>query len=202
MVFYGCSGYHRKGTTVCGNNVTLPMDIVDEAVVTAVEESLLRRDLVDLALNKALDMIGTEDAPSDRDRITSELASVKTELARCVELAAAGGGDIPGIVAAIRQREQRRKALEAEFARCQAHERGPKIDRAAIRAELRARLGEWRELLRTYAMEGQRLLRTLIDGRLDLTPVRGTHYRFEKVGTLAPVLAGILRRVPHKMASL
>ena len=62
VVFYGCSGYHRKGTTVCGNNVTFRMEIVDDAVVTAVEESLLRRDLVDLALNKALDAIATQHA--------------------------------------------------------------------------------------------------------------------------------------------
>ena len=108
VMFYGCSGYHRKGLTVCRNSLTLPMDVVDDAVMTAVEESLLRADLVELALNKALNTIATENPPSNRDRIASELANVKTELARCVELAAAGGGDVPAVVAAIKQREQRR----------------------------------------------------------------------------------------------
>ena len=201
VMFYGCSGYHRKGVTVCRNSLTLPMDVVDNAVMTTVEESLLRPDLVELALNKALDAVATEGTPSDRDRIVSELASVKAELARCVELAAAGGGEIPAVLAAIRQREQRRNALEAELAHCRAQDRGPKLDRATIRAELRARLAEWRDLLRTYAVEGQRLLRTLIDGRLNLTPVDRTYYRFEGVGTLAPVLAGLLPHVPHNMAS-
>jgi hypothetical protein len=59
----------------------------------------------------------------------------------------------------------------------------------------------WRELLRGYAGEGQRLLWTLINRRLDFTPIERRFYRFKGIGTLAPVLAGVLPHVPHNMAS-
>lgn len=61
--------------------------------------------------------------------------------------------------------------------------------------------GFWVSTEGNYAAEGQRVLRALIDGRLNLTPIEGTYYRFEGVGTLAPVLTGVLPHVPHNLAS-
>jgi hypothetical protein len=49
-----------------------------------------------------------------------------------------------------------------------------------------------------YAL--QRQVTTTSRITCDVTPVDGT-YRFEGVGTLAPVLAGILPHVPHNLAS-
>ena len=80
--------------------------------------------------------------------IASELAAVKAELARCVELAASGGRGVPAIADAIRDRERRCRTWERQLARELARENGSKMDRAAIMRELRTRVADWRKMLR------------------------------------------------------
>jgi Recombinase zinc beta ribbon domain len=51
--FYGCSGYHERGRTICGNNADVPMLLADETLISALLEEVLDETLVDDAVNEA-----------------------------------------------------------------------------------------------------------------------------------------------------
>lgn len=52
--YYGCVLYHQRGRTVCGNNLEVPMESADEAVLTAVEHDVLNVAVLETSLYKAL----------------------------------------------------------------------------------------------------------------------------------------------------
>ena len=63
-----------------------------------------------------------------------------------------------------------------------------------LRADLHARIGEWRTLLRSHVETGQQLLRRVLDGKLVLTPERdaeGPYYRFVGQGAWWKLLSGL-----------
>ena len=55
-------------------------------------------------------------------------------------------------------------------------------------------LSDWRGLLRSNTAQGQQALRRLIIGRLTLTP-REDHYEFRGVGTIQPMLGGLVQEM-------
>lgn len=64
---------------------------------------------------------------------------------------------------------------------------------AALRADLRARLSDWRSLLRRQPIQGRQILRKLLVGRLTLTPgeVDGRRvYEYQGEATLGRLLTG------------
>ena len=50
--FYGCTSYHRRGTTVCRNRFELPLVPTEQAVLEAVEHEVLDPEVVTLAVNE------------------------------------------------------------------------------------------------------------------------------------------------------
>ena len=75
-VFYGCSAYHRKGTSVCTNNLTLPAAVLEEAVLKAVEQAMLEPKVVEAALTRAAERIT---GAGNRER---RLAKLRKDLSR------------------------------------------------------------------------------------------------------------------------
>ncbi len=53
--FYGCSSFHRRGSTVCPNGRELPMTQTDEAVLSAVLEDFLDPKLIEAVVARALE---------------------------------------------------------------------------------------------------------------------------------------------------
>ncbi len=45
--FYACMVYHLRGRTVCKNNLEVPMESTDKAVLTAVERDVLRVEVLE-----------------------------------------------------------------------------------------------------------------------------------------------------------
>lgn len=81
---YVC-GYHReRGNAVCTNRLVAPVEIADRAVLAAVEHDVMRVEVVETALEEALDLLrlsGTDIA--DRRRaLQVELADLEQEIAR------------------------------------------------------------------------------------------------------------------------
>ncbi len=73
----------------------------------------------------------------------------------------------------------------------------------ALEARLRAKLADWRGLLRRNVMEGRGVLRQLLIGPLRFTPVneeRRRGYVFEGLIALDRLIAGVLE-LPTKVAS-
>lgn len=196
-VFYGCAAYHRRGRAVCTNRLTMPMDVADNAVLTAVESGILNGRILAAAVRRAAKRL--TDRPDSRQDTRRELATLDGELLNLTR-AAAAGGDVPALVDALRERETRRMALLDHLRRAAPMDR----DVRAVLADLQDRLVDWRGLLRANTAKARALLKQLILGRLVLEPdYEAGLYRFHGTGTLEPLIQGIAQPllVPQSVAS-
>ncbi len=194
IVFYGCAAYHRRGTTVCANRQTVPMTAADAAVLASVEATLLNSKMLAAAIDRLADELAGEPKVLT-DGMERELAQVRAELER-LTAAVAGGGELTTLVQAIRDREERRRALQVSLAEV-VKVKPWTADRAAIVEELSARVNDWRALLAEQSGEANRLLRQVLVGKLTMTPSEDG-YRFTGTGTVQSLVAGL---VPHNLAS-
>ena len=202
VVFYGCSAFSRKGRSVCPNALTLPADVLEGAVLGAVEDVLLAPAVVEAAIDRAVARL-VEDTGEDRlSALTTEIDQVEDELARLVDAVASGAAGAGELLAAVHDRARRRDDLKATVEALRGREWASwRMSGTGPRRDLTRRLSNWRSLLRRHAPQGQQILRKLIDGRLLMTPYPDetpAHYSFEGTGTLVGLLAGI---VPYKWAS-
>jgi hypothetical protein len=76
------------------------------------------------------------------------------------------GGDIPALLAAVREREGAKTALRAQIDAL----RGPAIDPVKLKADLRERLADWRGLLTRHIPQARQILRKLLTSAITLTP--------------------------------
>ena len=65
---------------------------------------------------------------------------------------------------------------------------------AAVRANLEARLVDWRALLQRNVVQGRQILSKLLVGPLTCAP-RGDAYEIRGVGTIGKLLSGVVRMV-------
>lgn len=195
--FYGCASYHRRGRSVCGNSLTMPIARVDEAIELALERALLYPRFVTEAIRRATLEIA---APADRESpLAEELARLDLELAR-LTTAVVQGGALPTLVAAIAAREADRRTVVERMQRVPT--KTPTLDEGAIRATLRTWLTNWRSLVREDVPGARTLLKQLIVGRLKMRPDPANRtYRFDGVGTMTHLLAGLVPVVPQCVAS-
>ena len=167
------------------------MDATDEAVLAAIERDVLTVT----ALAKAMT---TLQAPPRDDRTGArrqELARLEAELARLAQ-AIAAGGEIPGLVAAMQERERRCAHLRGELATVERQaavtRRGVDVEGAL--ATMRAALTDWRTMLRQAPSAARLALTSLLAGRLVFTPRTrdgARFYEFEVPGTISKVIAGL-----------
>jgi hypothetical protein len=118
------------------------------------------------------------------------LAIVTTEGERLTD-ALASGGDLASLVAALRERETRKAVLQAELSRLTTA--APALDATQTRTALRARLADWRGLLRRQVPQARQILKKLLDGPVVFAPVREgirEGWRFVGFGKLSALLQG------------
>ena len=112
---YGCVYFQKRGATVCGNNLTIQQDMLDEAVRKAVRKVLdeqLISDAVDVALGQlSADQGQRQDRQAQLER---ELAKVKAAQDRLLDAIARGDAPAP-LVDRLRTEEGRAKAIQAEI---------------------------------------------------------------------------------------
>ena len=189
---YSCSAYSRKGRSVCTNGLLVRMEVADDAVISAVERTVLNPDVIDRAVQRAVAQLTTVVEQPNHD---AELRQLDAELARLAQ-AVAGGGDVPALVAAMRQRETQRQALLS----CGMARHVSTVPAAdVVMAELREQLTNWRALFTGNPAQARGVLKQTIVGRLDMVPNRSDgSYAFTGTGTIEPLIAGV---VPHCVAS-
>jgi DNA invertase Pin-like site-specific DNA recombinase len=194
---WGCMTRHLRGATICGNGLEVRLDDTDAAVLTAVERHLLRVDVVETAMLKAMAEVQAQDGQDGAgDALRGELARLDAEVGRLAD-AIARGGDLPSLVALLGEREQRRAHVRAALADHERQRVAPR-DAGAVLDVMRAALVEWQATLLAETGAARAALQALIRGRFVFTPVehdgvRG--YSFEAPGTIAPVIAGIVQTV-------
>ena len=164
---YWCAVHKTRGAAVCANGVGLPIEAADGALLAALESSVLDPAIVEAALDAALDSLAaTRAAAAPAADVRAALADADAQLARLAEAVRLGGGSLLVLVREIATVTRRRDALAAALAPAPA----ARLDRAALRRELGARLADWTAALRRNVPQGRQLLRRLLVGRVVFTP--------------------------------
>jgi hypothetical protein len=188
-MFYGCSGYHRRGRTVCRNSLMVPGEVAHAEIITALERYLLNPKVLDAAVHRVADRICGRRNDSTLVALRRDLLTVERELANLTN-AVAKGGDLPALVRALRQREADKYALTNEIAQMSSM---VELDPLQVLVELQARLRDWRELLYGDTPKARGLLKQLIVDRVQMiADPEARMYRFAGRGTLVPLFEGVM----------
>ncbi len=134
-----------------------------------------------------------EDAVSRRQRLDTTLGELESEIER-LTTAIARGGELPGLLAAVQDRETRRAALRVERDALAALDRTTHIDTRLLETDIRTRVRDWRGLLTRHTAHARQVLRTLLDGPMIFTPLQDDPraWEFTARGRLDRLLAGIV----------
>jgi hypothetical protein len=113
--------------------------LADDALDPAIVEAVTKRAVAEL-------LAGAPDTSAERERLAGEIAQVDAESQR-LTTAIAAGGDLPGLLDALRVRDERRSTLRTKLDSLNASTTTVPLDEAVIEARVRERLAEWRGLL-------------------------------------------------------
>jgi len=194
--FYGCTAHHHRGSSVCRNNVELPMVETDEALLMTFEAQLLHPEVVQQAIREAVAQLAAAAAtpPARAEAVREELSSVTAKLARLTQ-AVVLGGDLPTLVAEMKALERRRASLEAEVQNLEEVGGLSATDLETLEPELLVRLADWRALFRRHVLEARQMLGKVLSGRVVFTPrATGVEWEVEYTAecSLGKLLNGIL----------
>src|SRR2546425_6567663 len=147
------------------------MEITDEAVLDSMEHDLLRPDIVERAIELAIDELRPDSDVTDQRRaeIITEVHRLDAELSRLTS-ATASGGDLPALLGALRERQAQRERCEHALIELDATARIGQREIPRLEREIRHRLDAWRSMLRREIPEAREILRNLIVGRIVFTP--------------------------------
>ena len=149
--YYVCSRRRRKGAAMCSNTIRLEVEKTDAIILDELENSVLSPKFGSRILNEALsDGEPATQLEVERERLVSEIGNL-------TKAVAIGGGDIPELVAALRERTKALTAVEAKLAA-----RTERPDRKQLREAVEQRCSEWREVLRSNVEAGRALLKSLV----------------------------------------
>jgi len=158
---------------------------------------LLRRGVVERAIEFAIDELrhGIEPAARRRDEILTEIARLDAELNR-LTAAIAGGGELPTLPAALKDRHAQRERCKRALTELDATSRIGRSTLPRLEREICHRLADWRTMLRREIPEAREILRNLVVGRIVFTPrPEARVYEFSGRGSFGRLLAGTTSRV-------
>ena len=189
---YRCQHAYYRGPTVCASRRPLPMLETNQAVLRALEAALLTPAAVEAIIREVVDMArpAEDTAVPRRAALRADLAVVESEIARLTG-AIAQAPDLGSLLDALRAKERRRAALQAELAGLDGlgRVRGRSTRRRSRRAIL-AKLGDWSGLMGRRVAQARQLLRHLLVGRIVFTPQADGMVAFVGHGSLGPLVAG------------
>jgi hypothetical protein len=158
---------------------------------------VVRPEIVERAVELAIDTLRP-----DRDKLNQRRAALLTEIRRLdkelshLTSAVASGGDLPVLLAALKERQTFRQRGERALLELDATDRIGQRELSRLEREVRHRLADWRTMLRREVPQAREILRNLIAGRIVFTPrPEALVYEFSGRGSLARLLAGTARPV-------
>jgi site-specific DNA recombinase len=190
---YRCCNRRRKGEAICRNNVPARMIETDDAVLRAIEETILHPAVIERALAHAEAMIANERMVDQRAALEAELLDIDRAANRLTRSIASSDVELAPLVAALEVQERRRKEVQARLQELRTPR--PTLDARAIRSTLEGYLVDWKGLLRGHVQQAQQIIRRLVVGRLTMTPQPAGYYTFTGSGTVRPLLSGCIRNM-------
>ena len=191
---YRCAYHLKRGDAVCTNNLEIRQDILDSAILHAMNEAVDARVLEgSVATALARLRADQQHAPDRRTALTRELSIMQTRVHHLVEAVANGRGT-DEVFEGLQQEEARKKILVAELSQLDALTETISLDEKRIVQTLRTRLGDLPALFGRHVPLARQMLRKLLDGHIMCEPiVEGGKpgYRFTATGTFDRLLTGI-----------
>lgn len=169
--FLGCSGYHLRGTTVCGNRTEDALARIDASVLSEFAKTLGAPDLLDAVVDVAKRRLApaVANVTADITGLRAALVKIEGEIRNLTDAIASGVG-LSSVVTALRKREDERATIRR---RIEAVEQGQTLAASApsrLRDELAGRLADWRGVLLRNPVIARQVLKKLLDGPLLFTP--------------------------------
>ena len=190
---YGCASHRRKGATVCPNREVIAVEIADREILRVVEKAITA-DRLAAIVNRAAELHAGQ---ADQ---TAALTAERMALDKAIRNLTAGiaaGGDLDSLVMALKDKEQRRQAVEREL-----QARSTPFDLARLKKSLTAHAAGWRGMLKRQTEGAKQILQKLVAERFIFTPEGWPERRVflqgrrrSRVATSSGVPSGIRTRV-------
>ena len=192
--------HKRKGSVICGNDLAVPQESAEQAILEGAVANLLDAQALSELLEAAYRRVVTPGNNKRERQIERQLKKIDTELANLVA-AVAAGGNAGLLVQAIKDKESEKGRLNADLQALIVARQAAPTDPAAVRGKLEKIVADWRGCLQKRPQQARDRLKTLIVDRIVFTPredERGRFYELNGVGTVEPILRGL---APHNVAS-
>jgi len=194
--FYGCTAHHHRGSSICRNDVELPMVETDEDLLTSLEDQLLHPTVVREAIREAIAGLSalSSTRPARAEVLRHELSRIAGRLERLTQ-AVVLGGNLPTLVAEIAALEQRAAHLREDLQRLERSQGVGVTDLHALESKILTRLEDWRAMFRRHVMEARQMLAQILIGRVLFTPrATGADWEVEYVAecSLGKLIGGVL----------
>ena len=193
--FYACGSYHLRGRTVCTNNLEIPMDRLNAAVLEAVGTQVLNADV----LNDVLELALAKMAPAVA-LVEGEHAVLETTIARLtgeggrLATAIATGGSMGPLVSALADNQGQLEACRRRLLTAGRKSAAGQADETSLRSRLSAALADWRGLLGRQVPQARQILKKLLIGSVRCLPSGegdGRYYAFSADATIAKIFASV-----------
>jgi site-specific DNA recombinase len=182
--YYGCSAYHQRGRTVCSNHADAPMAEADYMVIEPLLDEVLDESILRDAVDEACRLLQGDDGMAERlAKIEARIATIDQERGR-LATAIATGGDLDGLLDALRTRERLKATLEADRQAMRAERRLGASDARQMRSDLQSLAASWRSLLVGDAAHARPIVASLLSGRVKVLPAGNKRWTISGVGTL------------------
>src|SRR5262245_11413672 len=171
--FYGCANNWKRGQAICRNNLHLPQERLDEAVVDAMVHAL-DAELVDAAVQQALARLTDTTAEEEdrRPRLERDIREARRREQRLADAIAQGTlseAAPEALMHALRAEETRRRALEQELAALPQPAAVIPLDRGRLIRELHTLAADMRGLPRSQPEQAREALQALLADRVECT---------------------------------
>lgn len=190
---YQCAYHHKRGNAVCTNNVEVRQDILDSAILHAMNKAIDER-VLEASVELALGKLRTEQAqsPDRRIELDRELSLIQTRLHHLVELIASGKAT-DAVITSLHKEEARKKAVLHDLERLDSQAQVVFLDAKRLVHDLRGRLEDLPGLFARHVPHARQMLRKLLDGHILCEPIAvdgQPGYRFMATGTFDRLLSG------------
>ncbi|UVT18985.1 MAG: recombinase family protein [Nitrospira sp.] len=190
---YRCSYYHKRGPAICTNAVSIRQDLLDSAILHAMNEAIDDRVLT-ASVARALEKLRAKQDrfPDQHTALLRELSLIETRLHHLVELVATGQGT-PTVVHSLHREEARKLALTKELEHLQELATTLSLDQKRLTKRLQEELGSLPSLFGRHVDLSRQMLRKLLDGHILCEPILEEGkpgYRFTATGTFDRLLTG------------
>ncbi|MBX3307723.1 MAG: recombinase family protein [Nitrospira sp.] len=194
--YYACTTHLRRGAAACAEAMYAPMEALDQAVLTAIEEDVLHPAVLMKAIEKAIQQLSPQDddeSTARRSAIKKDLAKVEAALARLTQ-AVVEGGALSTLLAEMKKLEDQRTRLSGDLAMLDGLA-VTSFDPMRVEEELRGYLKDWSGLAQRHPAQTRQILRKLLPNRIRVwREVRGGEkvYRFEGEAAVGKLFNGLV----------